>query len=283
MVEKFNERLLKIESVLLENDATLSFDAISEISALGVGIREAVGLLIASGCGLDFENKDDLRFYNEWLLPSLMPLDVNWYSSDPYLKQVHIEEDYTIGNIELRYQSYKPFQLIPCGDLWRDNEDRLRAPLGWFDREMKYPALLENNREWMCVIPNEIETMRSAIEQAHGKVIVLGLGLGYFTMRVAMKEDVKQIIVIEKNHSIIEIVKKYLIQQFPNNEKITIIEGDAFKYMQKTQEVDFVFADLWHDVSDGISMYKQLKELEPLNPNAQWMYWIENSMKQYIQ
>ena len=41
---------------------------------------------------------------------------------------------------------------------------------------------------------------------------------------------------------------------------------------------DYVFADLWHDPSDGLEMYRKLKKYEVLAPHTSFDYWIEPSL-----
>ena len=45
---------------------------------------------------------------------------------------------------------------------------------------------------------------------------------------------------------------------------------------------DFVFTDLWHDVSDGIDMYLKMKEYEKQSPDSVFTYWIEKSILCYL-
>lgn len=45
---------------------------------------------------------------------------------------------------------------------------------------------------------------------------------------------------------------------------------------------DFVFTDLWHDVSDGIDMYLEMKKYEEQSPDTTFMYWIEKSILCYL-
>ena len=47
-------------------------------------------------------------------------------------------------------------------------------------------------------------------------------------------------------------------------------------------DFDFVFADIWHDPSDGVPAYKRLKETEKYLPSADFSYWIEKTLKCYI-
>ena len=63
--------------------------------------------------------------------------------------------------------------------------------------------------------------------------------------------------------------------------KISIIKSDAFDFAQNEMNknaYDFVFVDLWHDVSDGTEMYIKMKKYECKLPNSQFSYWIEKSI-----
>ena len=96
------------------------------------------------------------------------------------------------------------------------------------------------------------------IDRAFGNVLTYGLGLGYFQYMVSNKENVSKVTIIEKNKDIIKLFVEYILPQFPNKDKIKIICMDAFEYATNNVKdifYDFIYADLWHDVSDGIEMY----------------------------
>ena len=61
---------------------------------------------------------------------------------------------------------------------------------------------------WMSTDPNEIITMNPYIQKAHGDILVMGLGLGYYPFMTALKDDVKSITIIEKDPKVIDIFKK---------------------------------------------------------------------------
>jgi hypothetical protein len=52
-----------------------------------------------------------------------------------------------------------------------------------------FPALLENDRIWMTITPNEIEIMIKPVDEAFGHVLTYGLGLGYYAYMVSKKLD----------------------------------------------------------------------------------------------
>ena len=83
----------------------------------------------------------------------------------------------------------------------------------------------------------------------------------------------------------IELFKRYILPQFTDSEKIKIIHADAFHYAENNMHkgsFDFVFTDIWHDPSDGVESYVQMKKLESRLPNASFAYWIEETLQCYL-
>lgn len=206
-------------------------------------------------------------------------LDKNKYEDNLYYKNISFK-NIKSNKWSFRYESYKPYEAFVFNDLRKIN-DKLYPCIGYFKEEYKYPAVLENNREWMLITPNEIETMEKPINEATGNVLTYGLGLGYYAYMVSMKEDVKTVTIIEKDKEIIELFNKYILPQFKYKDKIKIINMDAFEYFIKDIYYDFVFVDIWHDPSDGIDLYLKFKSLE--KKNIKYSYWIEDTIKCYIE
>lgn len=59
--------------------------------------------------------------------------------------------------------------------------------LGFFSQSFDYLELVDKERIWMSITPYEIETMKSSIAKAKGKVVTFGLGLGYFAYMCLQK------------------------------------------------------------------------------------------------
>ena len=152
------------------------------------------------------------------------------------------------------------------------------TPFGYFEKPFEFLALLEKERIWMSITPHEINTMKEPIKKAKGKVITLGLGLGYFAYMVHLKEDVSKVTVIEKDKKVIALFKENILPFFPFKEKIEIIEGDAVDYMEDASPFDYLFADLWHFAIDGLHLYLKLNKFEKRYPSSVFDYWIEPSM-----
>jgi hypothetical protein len=133
----------------------------------------------------------------------------------------------------------------------------------------------------MSVKPNEVETMKAPLASSHGKVLTLGLGMGYFTFHASQKANVDSVTVVERDPDVISLFKEHILPQFPNKEKIRIIQADAFVYMEKElpqTRFDYFFADLWHDPSDGLPLYLRLRRMQKQLGGTDWDYWIEPSL-----
>ncbi|SDE98388.1 hypothetical protein SAMN04488542_104115 [Fontibacillus panacisegetis] len=259
-------------------------EEISEIAQNGVSSEYAFKLLLASAFGLDIvDNMDDKELFNKYFDQMIHQLDANIYYNNPYYKNIKIPT-IKIGNSELKYENYKPFEGFVCNDIFQTEEGRQIPQVGFFDTEFMFPAILENDRIWMTITPNEIETMKEAVDQAFGSVLTYGLGLGYYTYMVSEKDNVESVTVVEMNEDVIHLFKKNVLPQFRNAHKINIIQADAFEYagQHMTQgNYDFVFTDLWHDVSDGIDMYLKMKSYEKQSPDTVFTYWIQKSILCY--
>ena len=113
----------------------------------------------------------------------------------------------------------------------------------------------------MSLNPNEINTMEKDIKKATGKVLTFGLGLGYFQFMCSLKEDVKEITIIEKDPNIIALFKQFILPFFAHRNKIKIIQIDAFDFMENKfdNSYDFVYVDIWHTPNDGLLPFIKFK------------------------
>lgn len=261
-------------------------EEIDEIVKSGVSYEYAFAVVLAAAFGLDIVDRaDDKDLFHNYFNKMFFKLDADEYYNNAYYKNIKIPT-IKIGNSELKYEKYKAFEGFVCNDIIKTEEGRQIPQIGFFDKEFTFPAILENNRIWMTITPNEIETMKEAVDQAFGNVLTFGLGLGYYAYMVSEKENVESITVIEMNEDVINLFKTYILPQFKHNYKIKVIKADAFDYAKKYMsngDYDFVFTDLWHDVSDGIDMYLKMKQYESLTPNTVFMYWIEKSILCYLE
>lgn len=136
--------------------------------------------------------------------------------------------------------------------------------------EQKVPYLALNGHLWMSLTPMEIQSAALAIHRANGHVITLGLGLGYFSLRTAIKENVKKVTVFEKEPLVIEWFHR-AYKGRKELAKIEIIEGDARKVF-KGYECDFCFTDIYQSMLPD-DVLKDARRFRRHNKIRRYHYW----------
>ena len=271
-----NETILKCFSILL-NDYPDYIDEslIREVNSEGIlSNEETVRIIISALFKLD-DNREVMDKYFKYIFKEL---NIEDYSSNLFLKNIKLD-NIKYKNWEIENISYKPYELFVYNDL--EVRDKCVIPqIGFFTSNYKYPAIYENNRIWMLVTPNEINTMDTPIKESFGNVLTYGLGIGYYAYMVSLKENVKSVTIIEKDKSVIELFENNILPQFECRDKINIICIDAIEYAKKKIKYDYVFVDIWHDPSDAIDLYKEFKSLE--REDTKYSYWIEKTIQYYL-
>ena len=243
-----------------------------------IGVREAIVALLCELFGLDSaRSAEERRLIKEYLNPSVRMLDAKKYTENPYYKNVAPKAK-TLGAWEIKWEYYPPYRAAVCDDMIMREDFSEVAPLGYFTEGFYFPAVLEDGNEWMTLSPVDVDTCDEAIDEAHGKVVTFGLGLGYYAYMVSNKPEVKSITVVEKSPEVIRLFTEEILPRFENKEKVKIVNADAFEYAEKVmscEKFDYAFVDTWRDASDGAPMYQRMKKLEHLSKNTKFSYWIE--------
>lgn len=280
-----NNRIFVLLSLYLnDHSKIITKEMIDNVKNENISEELAFKLLLSSIFQLDIHhNLDDKRLYYEYIDKIIKKLDPSEYQNNPYYKNIKWMNK-TIGNCQLHYSTYQEYEGFVYDDIDLYPNGKQIPRVGFFNKKYRYPAVYEDGQLWMSITPNEINTMKNDIDRAFGNVLTYGLGLGYFQYMVSNKENVSKVTIIEKNKDIIKLFVEYILPQFPNKDKIKIICMDAFEYAANNVKdifYDFIYADLWHDVSDGIEMYQRFKELEKNSPKSVYRYWIEKSIKNF--
>ena len=159
------------------------------------------------------------------------------YRDNPYLENIKFPDTAT-RHWKFTHYSYRPYEAFICNDIDIDKNLREVPQIGFFRERFAYPAVEQDGREWMAVKPSEIETMRAPIEEATGRVVTFGLGLGYFAYMVSEKPDVTSLDIVERSEEAISLFERHILPQFPNKEKIRIIRSDAFGFLNENMWQD---------------------------------------------
>lgn len=279
-IQKNNQRILNLLSEYLNNyETSITTNQINKLTKLGVSETQAFSLLLQNY--LEIEDQD---FINEYFPLMINNLDEIVYRDNPYYQNIHFKNK-KINNWNLSMTSYQAYEAFVCNDFCYLEDERVIPQIGFFNKPFSYPAVYENNRLWMSITPNEIETMKLPIAEAYGKVVTIGLGLGYYAYMVSLKEEVNEIIIVEQSKDVIKLFESEILPQFSHPEKIRIINKEAFVFLNdyhNLENVNYMFIDIWHDVSDGKMLYLKFKKYESQYPKISFRYWIEKTIKYYL-
>lgn len=188
---------------------------------------------MAGFCGI---SEDDTTI-NEYFHDAVHCLETRKYRDNPYLKNIKFPDTAT-RHWKFTHYSYRPYEAFICNDIDIDKNLREVPQIGFFRERFAYPAVEQDGREWMAVKPSEIETMRAPIEEATGRVVTFGLGLGYFAYMVSEKPDVTSLDIVERSEEAIALFEEHILPQFPNKGKIRIIRCDAFGFLNENMWQD---------------------------------------------
>lgn len=113
------------------------------------------------------------------------------------------------------------------------------------------PALLRDHQgeelTWMSLSPHEIESQELGCRYAYGHTVVMGLGMGWVAINIALNPTVERVTVIELDPEVIELFDhSQAISGLPEDirNKLEIVQADALQW-QPDSPVDFLYADIW--------------------------------------
>jgi hypothetical protein len=214
-------------------------------------------------------------------VPLVKELDPRPYLEDDFIKNIHLKNEKR-KDWEIVNSAYLPYEGFVYDELDIDKHNHYReiTPFGFFVNPFPYILIKQHGQTWMSLTPHEINTMREDVNRAHGHVVTLGLGLGYYAYMASLKEDVKDVTVIEIDPNVIALFNEYILPQFPRPEKVKVIQKDAISFSKslKDGDYDYLFADIWHLPEDGLSLYLNLKHYLVKFKQTEVSYWIEKSI-----
>lgn len=272
----------QVDSAFLnEHYDEIAKDDLDACLANGMDEKEGMRSLFLSIIGEEDEDISDV--ISSCDLGSIKCLNENDYRGNPYFQYIKVK-NITSGKYSLEQNYYAPYECFVYDQIKEiGNEYGEYTPIGYFKSKFPYVVMTENNLVWMSITPYEINTMKKSIDEAKGKVLTFGLGLGYYAFMASQKDVVESVTIIENSSSVISLFKEHILPQFPNKDKIHIIKGDAFIYMKSANDYDSVFVDIYHSAEDALPLYIRFKEVErKRSVSVPVHYWIEESILAYF-
>lgn len=149
-----------------------------------------------------------------------------------YANMAEILKDGKTGDFELSHfeigenNLYAMFHGIPCG---------------------KFVRLLHNGSVVMSDTDMEKRTNANFVRNAHGNVLIGGLGIGLILLAIQDKPEVEKIVVVEKHKEVIDLVK----DQLPLNGKVDVVNADVWEYTP-AEKFNTIYMDIWNYINTDV-------------------------------
>lgn len=131
----------------------------------------------------------------------------------------------------------------------------------------RYVRLMHGDHLMMSNTMMEKRTNAAFCNDAHGDILIGGLGLGLIVAAIQDNQDVHSITVLEKHQEVIDMIAP----QIKFNDKVKIIRADVFDWKpEKGIRYDCIYMDIWSCINSDI--YR--KEMVPLK--RKWAHYLKD-------
>ena len=151
----------------------------------------------------------------------------------------------------------------------------------------RYVQLLVARQIMMSDTLYEQRSNLGAVENAHGHMLIAGLGIGMILAPILKRREVQSVTVLESDPDVIALVGPS-VRKLPGAaaRKLSIIPADAFTWMPaRGLRYDAIYFDIWPTVSEdnlveiGKLKRRFAKRLNRSNPKAWMRAWEEEKLR----
>lgn len=134
-------------------------------------------------------------------------------------------------------------RALPTGHALSVSDSRGNRGKLFFDNEVVTPVLFEMDLEgnqtiWMGLTPMEVMTQRQGLWHAADRVVVGGLGLGWFLNEVCKKKAVTSVVIVEKNLQLMLWLRPAIEAAYPEiaTKSVHWVCADVYDYIDADKE-----------------------------------------------
>src|SRR5262249_41086495 len=182
------------------------------------------------------------KYYGRNMLHEVDPADEGTFNTNPYPKGFSTVSVRPGKSGEWTVSTFKTGGLklnLSNLRLIRDGRRDRVVPLG------EYTKLSRNGALVMSDTPAEATEHFGFYTEAHGDVLIAGLGLGFVLQAILTKPTVKSITVIERSTDVIKLVNSSIA-----DDRVKVINADILTWRPPKRETWTV---AWFDIWDNIS------------------------------
>lgn len=251
----FNAKLIeKMDYLVANNIADESLEEVIKIAKdMAPNSQEAQDKIIIETIAYNLLRQkfgeDILQSDVDKLTKNAKMLPVEFFDNNPYINNIKFENE-TFGDLKMLYTVIEKYHVTEYSGAERKN--LIFYPCWGYIKHDTKQFILQNQitkKAPVVFIPCEMIQTQNYIDQAKGKVLNLGLKVGYFAYLAGLKDDVTEITIIEEDTDIIGFFNSYILPQFDEKvkNKITLIKSNPIEYMKYLPDgqFDYCFVDLW--------------------------------------
>ncbi len=160
-----------------------------------------------------------------------------------------------LGNVKLEH-----VEISGEMSLWTAVRAAVKSSSDPYVPPGRYCHLIVGQRLMMSDTPMEKRSNRQVVHQAHGDVLIAGLGIGMILLPILSKPEVKSVTVVEKYEGVVNLVAPAILAQ-PGGEKLTVVHGDIHEWRPTAgTKFDTLYFDIWPAINED-----NLKEMSELH------------------
>lgn len=240
------------------------------------------GLMVSNGNITEWEHDLDPLIYRHLIRPQqhMMKANRKDWEENPYNQNITLSDieykDWRV--VEKKYEQNEVEVAGFCGE-----GHTLIPKIIYHEEPVHYYALEKNGVVWMSNTMSEFGTMEHSISKMKGKVLVLGIGLGYIAYRLSLLDQVESIVLVDYDDDVIHIFENHILPQFSQKEKCKIVKSEGMSYFEEhLDEFDSIYIDLWEGTTkQGMNMYIEAKK-EAYQTGKVIEFWIEEMFQEQI-
>lgn len=166
------------------------------------------------------------------MFPDLLKIIPPGKKGDVVIKKITVTKE----------ESLRSLMGLDAGLLYCEAGDYLRLTIG--NEIVMSNTRMEKNTNW------------DVVNKANGLVLIAGLGIALIIIPILQKENVRRVVVVEKNPNVIDLVYPHV-----KHPKLEMVRGDIFEWVpKKGTKFDTIYFDIWNEINS-----KNLPEMRRLS------------------
>lgn len=234
----------QLREFITHNHISLPIETLSKEENISL---EAMIYAFVTTVVMDIKNEDQVVDYcSNLFCPNVKQYRAADMCGDLFLNDVEIK-NIKSGKYTLAKSMIRRDELFVDAEPENNGLYYSELSTGYFDEPVSVPVILESDISGYSVTPLYINSVKDMFFHSEGRVLILGLGIGYSLFTAALKGTVKEITVVESDPDLISLFNENTLSQTEGAERIKIVNSDPLEFVKGVEDGEYhnIFVDLW--------------------------------------